>query len=174
MKKVLTFAIAVAVASALGVGVSMAKVNGSTPTVRALGDETFEVNALIQATFRFSPMVIDVPSGGTLRFIKQDNAPDEPHTLSIVSQGQLPTDVEGVFNCGACNRILDEHFGGSTPKLRVDPDGDGGLDTPGDSILILPGVNNSISQTVTAPPGTTLHFMCAIHPWMQGEIKVTG
>jgi len=174
MKKVLTLAIAVAMASALGVGVALARVNGTTPTVRTLGDESFEPNVLIQATLHFSPMVIDVPSGGTLRFIKQDNAPDEPHTLSIVRQDQVPADVEEVFNCTACNRILNEHFGGSTPKLRVDPDGDGGLNTPGDSILILPGVNNSITATVTAPAGTTLHFICAIHGWMQGEIKVTG
>jgi len=174
MKKVLTLAVAVALASALGVGVSLAKASGSTPTVRTMGDETFEVNALIQATFRFSPMVIDVPSGGTLRFIKQDNAPDEPHTLSIVSRGQLPTDIEGVFNCIPCNKILNEHFVGGTPKLRVDRGGDGGLNMPGDSLLILPGVNTSITQTVTAPAGTTLHFMCAIHPWMQGEIKVTA
>src|SRR6059036_743461 len=89
MKKIVTLAIAIAMASALGVGVSLATANDGTSTVRTLGDENFEVNALIYATLRFSPQVIEVPSGGTLRFIKSDNAPDEPHTLSIVYPGQL-------------------------------------------------------------------------------------
>jgi hypothetical protein len=25
----------------------------------------------------------------------------------------------------------------------------------------------------TAAPGTTLQFICVIHPWMQGKLKVT-
>jgi hypothetical protein len=25
---------------------------------------------------------------------------------------------------------------------------------------------------VTAKAGTTLYFMCAVHPWMQGKVKV--
>jgi len=27
-------------------------------------------------------------------------------------------------------------------------------------------------QQVTAAAGTTIHFMCAIHPWMHGQITV--
>jgi len=27
---------------------------------------------------------------------------------------------------------------------------------------------------VTAPAGTTLFYICAIHPWMQGIINVTS
>jgi hypothetical protein len=26
---------------------------------------------------------------------------------------------------------------------------------------------------VTAPAGTTLYFMCAVHPWMQAKLVVT-
>ena len=29
-----------------------------------------------------------------------------------------------------------------------------------------------ISFNVTAKKGTTLYYLCAIHPWMQGKIKV--
>jgi plastocyanin len=32
--------------------------------------------------------------------------------------------------------------------------------------------DQSITATVTAPPGATLQYLCAIHPWMQGEIAV--
>jgi hypothetical protein len=53
-----------------------------------------------------------------------------------------------------------------------------GLDTAftltkgGDSIILLP--NQSFTVQITAKAGTVLHFMCAIHPWMQGELIVTA
>jgi plastocyanin len=173
MKKVLLLAVSFALLSAIGVGVAVAKSAGSAPpTVRTLGSESFEKNVLIQATLRFSPDVIQVPSGGTIRFIKSDQAPDEPHTLSIVTA--WPKDAEQVFNCHVCNHILESHFANGQLHLRVDADNDGGLDTKGDSLLIVPGINDHISWTVTAKPGTILKFLCAIHPWMQAEIKVTS
>jgi plastocyanin len=54
-----------------------------------------------------------------------------------------------------------------------------GLDTAftlkvgGDSVAIGPGAP-PIKMTVTAEPGTTLAFMCAIHAWMQGKMVVDG
>jgi hypothetical protein len=30
-----------------------------------------------------------------------------------------------------------------------------------------------VSIPVSAPAGTTLHFICGMHPWMQGKIVVT-
>ena len=47
-----------------------------------------------------------------------------------------------------------------------------GFGTVGDSVA-LTSKRTSITFKVTAKPGTTLHFVCAIHPWMQGTIKVT-
>jgi hypothetical protein len=35
-----------------------------------------------------------------------------------------------------------------------------------------PEMKARIAAAVTAPPGTTLLYLCAIHPWMQGEITV--
>ena len=32
--------------------------------------------------------------------------------------------------------------------------------------------HKQISIKVTAKPGTTLYFLCAVHPWMQGKIVV--
>jgi hypothetical protein len=47
-----------------------------------------------------------------------------------------------------------------------------GLDQPGDSLLI--DAEQPVTRArVTAAPGTTLHFICVIHPWMQGKLKVT-
>jgi hypothetical protein len=47
--------------------------------------------------------------------------------------------------------------------------GGAGLDARLDTMLI--GDASSLTVPVTAP-GTTLHFMCVIHPWMQGTINV--
>jgi plastocyanin len=41
---------------------------------------------------------------------------------------------------------------------------------PGDSLFQAPGKN--VSAVVSAPAGTTLYYLCAIHPWMQGKIVV--
>jgi plastocyanin len=49
--------------------------------------------------------------------------------------------------------------------------------TVGDSTFVFPNPNPfgaPIVRTVqvTAPSGTVLHYMCTIHPWMQGQIDV--
>jgi hypothetical protein len=47
-----------------------------------------------------------------------------------------------------------------------------GLNQPGDSLLI--DADHPVTRArVTASPGTTLHFICVIHPWMQGKLRVT-
>ena len=45
-----------------------------------------------------------------------------------------------------------------------------GFDTAGDSIW-LPS-KGKVTFKVTAKEGSTLAFVCAMHPWMLGEIKV--
>jgi hypothetical protein len=40
----------------------------------------------------------------------------------------------------------------------------------GDSIIIEHG--QPVTVTITAPPGTNLYYLCAIHPWMQGVLQV--
>ena len=58
------------------------------------------------------------------------------------------------------------HNGGAFPELSTPFT----ATTGGDSIVLFPG--ESFTVQVTAPAGTVLHFMCVIHPWMQGEIIV--
>ena len=80
-----------------------------------------------------------------------------------------------------CNQTAAGHL--KNPKAPPGPTNDiahwtvdkgkPGLDEPGDSIAIEGAKHKSISIKVTAPAGTTLHFICAVHPWMQGTIKVT-
>jgi plastocyanin len=61
---------------------------------------------------------------------------------------------------------------GQSEFLKLSQDGTAGLSGRLDTILI--GDASSQTVPVTAAPGTTLHFMCVIHPWMQGTIQVTG
>ena len=145
---------------------------GASPTtVAARGGEQFVPNALIQSTFRFVPGPIKVAEGQEITWVDEDRVADEPHTATIVDESDLPTTLEEVFECGApdepCGEALEAHFSGNTQVVDV---GDPGLDSPGDSLLFFP--DGSISGEVTAPAGSTLFYLCAIHPWMQGSITV--
>lgn len=51
--------------------------------------------------------------------------------------------------------------------------GPNGLDQEGDALVILPfGPHKTATWLVSAKPGTTLYYFCAVHEWMQGKIKV--
>jgi plastocyanin len=139
-------------------------------SVRTLGDERVVPNAMVQATLRFTPGMIKVASGESVTWTHDDDT-TAPHTVTIVEQFPEPT-LEAIFGCGSpgepCAVALAAHFAnGFTPVVEV---GGAGLDSPGDSLFFFD--DTSITATVTAPSGTTLKYLCAIHPWMQGEIDV--
>jgi plastocyanin len=142
-------------------GVSSA---ASGRTVRITGSDQFIPNAKVMATFRFAPGPLTASSGETVRWV---NDTDEPHTISVVAKADLPTSIEEVFNCAVCGSIFAAH--GSPPAAVVNV-GAAGFDTVGDSLWINPGA--TVSTTISATSGSTLHYMCAIHPWMQGTITV--
>jgi plastocyanin len=139
--------------------------------VRTTGDERVIPNAMVQATIRFTPGPITVTSGQTITWVHDDNTP-APHTITVVEEYPAAT-LEAIFGCGApggpCAAALDAHFAGGTFHPVVEA-GSPGLDAPGDSLWL--NDDSSISATVSAPAGSTLKYLCAIHPWMQGEIKV--
>lgn len=136
--------------------------------IKTFGDNSFEANTFIQSTLRFSPERFFPHTGERVRWIDQDEV-DEPHTVTVVRPRDVPSSAEEVFACRPCNQALDAHFGANPPKSRVNV-GEPGLDQPGDSLLFLPG--ESIAAAVSAPAGTTLRYVCAIHPWMQGKLVV--
>jgi plastocyanin len=159
-------------------------------TVTLKGTERFVPNALVNADFRFSPGPLSVKSGDVVTW-QNIITSREPHTISIVNGSDLPTTVSQVFNCGApgtpCFPILMCHFpqgfggpGGQPPVINPTCGNakSGQLAAVGDSFLIPPpGLGPPSAQTViakiTAPSGSVLHYMCVIHPWMQGEISVS-
>ena len=124
---------------------------------------------------RFLPGDIRIRSGGKLTFISQDDS-NETHTLSIVAAADVPGNFGDVFNCGAPGTVCREIFTAlgpdrnNPPRVYNAPGSMPGLDARLDTLVVLPG--ESVSATVSAPAGTTLYFMCALHSWMQGRIIV--
>lgn len=170
----------VAVASAgavlaVAVGLALAGTSG-TPVVKTPGTEIFKVNKEGGDGVHFSPGVITVKSGGSVTFEKSDKGP-EPHTVTIATKkSQLPTSFESP--CKPCN-VARGHL--KNPKDTNSPiahyvldKGQPGFDTLGDSLALAPkGPHKKATVVISAPAGTTLYFMCAVHPWMQGTIHVT-
>jgi plastocyanin len=139
-------------------------------TVRTQGDETFVPNSKIMATLKFTPGHVVLNSGDTLTLQHADKS-DEPHTLSIVDADEVPTTIEEVFECPVCGDIFALFPTEPTSAVFVNGPGTGpGIDGRLDTLVVFPG--ESISAQVTAPAGTTLDYLCAIHPWMQGRIDV--
>jgi plastocyanin len=146
-------------------------------TIRTLGTEDVHINSKIFSNLRFSPGRTTLSSGDQLT-LSHDDATEEPHTLTIVNASELPSDVEGVFGCGAPGTVCDEVFTTVGPQLTdetksqfINVAGGSGLDGRLDTLWLPAGT--SISVPVTAPSGTTLSYFCAIHAWMQGSITVS-
>jgi plastocyanin len=148
---------------------SLAAIRGAF--VASLGDFRTTINRNIRLTFRFAPSHIEVNSGDRVTFVNAARL-QESHTITIARKRELPTNIDEIFDCGAPGAACAPARGhaGDNLKLEDDNDGERGLDGVGDSLFQRR--NRSISRRVTAPSGTRLHYVCAIHPWMQGHIKV--
>jgi hypothetical protein len=108
-----------------------------------------------------------------------------PHTFSLVTKGSLPKTAKQRQQCFTpghiCFAIAEwQHFNPKTEKvgLQLAEAGAEGWSTmgsvkkEGDSWFSGEKPGGTVEQIVNAKAGTTLYFMCAIHPWMQGSIKV--
>jgi hypothetical protein len=127
----------------------------------------------IQDNLRYTPFKSAVRSGGKVVITPKKGAFSEgPHTFSLVKRSQLPKTEKQLNNCKVCNKIGQEH--GYDPNSNQPPskpfvDGGDGFNKPGDSVVFT-GKPKPIK--ITAKKGTTLYYMCALHGWMQGSIKV--
>jgi hypothetical protein len=153
----------------------------SSATVRAIQTIRVVPNRYIQDGLRWNRDVYRIRSGGTLTVIN-GAAGEGPHTLSIVRRRDLPRTAGQINNCRICQVFERAH--GANPESNAPPqfqyveNGVGqntppNVDRPGDSGVTGPGRRGErIRLKVTARRGTTLNFMCAIHPWMQARLVV--
>ncbi len=107
-----------------------------------------------------------------------------PHTFSLVEESLQPQTKPARKKCFTpkhiCMAIADWHgvVGEGLPTVNPAKAGKPGWDTEGslskngDSWFTGEKPGTSYTQRVTAAPGATIHFMCAIHPWMHGSIEV--
>jgi hypothetical protein len=138
-------------------------------------------NRYIQDGLRWNKDVYRVRSGGTLHVVNTV-ATEGPHTFTVVKKKDLPRTARQILNCKICNTLGAAHGADpnsdAPPKFNFLENGVGqntppNVDRPGDSGVTGPGQKGeSIDLTVTAKKGSTLHFMCLIHPWMQAVVKV--
>lgn len=111
-----------------------------------------------------------------------------PHTFSLVQKRLLPSirknELKTGTNCftrGVCGEIAFSHeYDPSTNRVGkpVVEVGTRGWDRHfvlnkrfGDS-WYTDEKHTRNTRKVSAQPGTTLFYICAVHPWMQGKIKV--
>jgi plastocyanin len=134
---------------------------------------------------KWSPSQANVLPGDT---VELRNTSGEGHTFSLVAQGDLPqtnSQIRHCFSSGICGQIAAAH-GVEPPDFQIQQrrvdSGAHGLDTEfqsapkakrggqtGDSVIY----NRNVKHWLVSSTGDeTLYFMCAIHPWMQGQLDV--
>jgi hypothetical protein len=174
---------------AVGMLVALAAMGGATATaaprtrttIKSVTSFRFKPNRYIQDGLRWNRDVYAVRSGGRIHVVNGDGS-EGPHTFTVLRKKDVPKTVRTLFNCRACNALTRAH--GANPESEDPPrfpflengvgqDTPPDVDRPGDSGLIGTGrKGDSVDFNVTARAGTTLYFICLIHPWMQAKLQV--
>jgi hypothetical protein len=129
-----------------------------------------------------------IASGAELEVLNQTNPRQVgPHTFSLVTKGSIPKTGKAVKTCFTpkhiCMAIAHWHGTNGKGPITKNPveagldgwDTLGSVTKTGDSWFTGEKKSGTlIEQTVSAAAGTTLYFMCAIHPFMHGSIEVVA
>lgn len=129
-----------------------------------------------------------VLAGEKLEIVNETNPKQVgPHTFSLVTEASLPKTRKAMNGCFApkkiCLAIAQWH--GFNPKTeRISKNvvrvGTAGWSTEGNATgkkgdsWYTEKKGATFSQAVTAKAGTSLHYICAVHPEMQGEVEVVA
>jgi len=183
-------ALAIAVpAAALTVVLGSSSLAGAAETtVTPTGNTDVITMSLVKGKLKFvAPESVTV--GDQLEIVNKTNPKQVgPHTFSLVTKGSIPKTKKQIGTCFTpkkiCFAIAQWHgFNPKTEKITKNPAKAGpagwstmgtATGTKGDSWLSGEKPGGHISQEVTAAAGTTLYFMCAIHPFMHGQVKVVA
>lgn len=166
----------------------------NSPTIKIVGQGIIwgGPNTWVTSTYHFgTDGPVFVTPGETVRLV--DNTVDA-HTLTLVTSSVEPHSgpavdqcIGGVGVCGLGEALLpsgSNYAVGGVPQGTTYQCTTSGtactLMTPysstttpnGDEVLIAPGTTLYLVIAPSATPGTVIHFMCALHPWMQGEFIV--
>lgn len=173
---------------AVALGVAVVGTAGADSAQRgANSTTTIEIKGKTHRNLRFvGPETV---AAGTELTIENLTSPRRvgPHTFSLVKNRLVPKDRREQNRCfgpgGICLKIAKAHEidlkSGQIGKRSVD-EGEKGWDRSfkrkinGDSFVLEEGKGETHSRVVSAEEGRTLHFICIVHPHMQGEIEVTG
>jgi hypothetical protein len=145
--------------------------------------------SLVKHKLKFvAPETVTV--GDQLEIINKTNPKQVgPHTFSLVTKGSVPKTPKAQHSCFTpkkiCFAIAQWHgFNPKTERITTNPAkaGPPGWSTMGNATgkkgdSWFTGETKSgthISQEVTAEAGTTLYFICAIHSFMHGQVKVVA
>ena len=146
------------------------------------------VTAEIDMVFEKGKMKFVGPStvtqGDTLKIVNSTNPKQVgPHTFSLVKKGTLPKTAPARQKCFSpkhiCLSIAEWHkLNPKTGKVGLDlvKAGPKGWSTAGDNAKkgdswFTEAKGETFEQQVTAEPGD-LYYICAVHAWMQGKVKV--
>lgn len=144
--------------------------------LRMIGGVSFKINRYVKDSVRFNKDVTVARAGGNLVV---RNRTDEPHTLSFVPRSRVPNTSRKINNCGAPGTIcfslgnahqIDQNGNPQKPVVDINKPGIDSATTQGDSWVFNPHQTRVLK--ISAPRGRNLHYICAIHPWMQGVLKV--
>ena len=126
-----------------------------------------------------------IVTGEELEVLNQTNPKQVgPHTFSLVTKGSIPKTPKARQTCFTpkhiCMSIAHWHGVKGNGPVKVNPvevglegwDVLGSISKKGDSWFTGSKPNTSIVEKVSAPAGTSIYFLCAIHPWMHGSIEV--
>lgn len=176
--------VGLAVCVLLGVaGVTTATAAGpARTTIKSTTSFKFKPNRYIQDGLRWAKDSYTVSSGGTLHVVNGDGS-EGPHTFTVLAKRDVPKTIRTLFNCRACNQLTRAH--GADPNSDAPPrfpflengvgqDSPPSIDRPGDSALVGERGRKGefIDLKVSARAGSTLYFICLIHPWMQSKVEV--
>ena len=183
--------VAGAIASLTAVTVSQVSAASIPPrTVEIVGNQ--DLGAPSGEVFYFKQGRIVVHTNDTVTWKNETVA---PHSITIVDQNDVPQSLQQTVEWPLFPAFLGAHAPTVGPEGPVPPfvaslDGltasaasPARLDNNGDSILVAEmgagypstfgtTIPDTVSAVITAPEGTILSYVCAIHPWMNGEIQV--
>jgi hypothetical protein len=181
--RTVTAGVAVLALAVLGSGAAIATGAAAPNRANVVAVTSFQVkaNRYVKDNLRWAKDSYTVRSGGTVHVV--NSAADEgPHTFTVVKQSDLPkTPAQMLGHCKICDTLGQAHGADpnsdAPPKFAFLENGVGqatapSVDAAGDSAFVEGKKAATVDLKVTAKKGTTLYFMCLIHPWMQAKVIV--